>query len=48
MYFIRFLTWAVWLFSISSSGFVHKGAIKYFSFILNLLKKDPTFKSLLE
>lgn len=31
---------------ISSTGFVHKGAEKYFSlFILSLLKKGPAFNS---
>lgn len=35
-----FLTWTVWFYFISSTGFVHKGATKYLSFfILSLLKK---------
>lgn len=48
MHFIHLLMQALF-YSISSTGFVHKGATKYFSFfILSLLKKDPAFKSLTE
>lgn len=41
---VYFLTWTDSF--ISSTGFVHKGAAKYFSlFILSLLKKGPAFSS---